>query len=55
VEYPEKIVTEIDDLRDRLGDRLDESYVNGMKRALELFMGTAEARQFLTDNGEDSN
>jgi hypothetical protein len=56
MDFDWKILTEITAIRETEGDNREaEAKIRGLKRALELWMGTAEARQFLTDNGEDSN
>jgi hypothetical protein len=54
MEFADKILAEIQGLRGQ-ESWIADARIGGLKRALELFMGTGEARQFLTDNGEDSN
>jgi hypothetical protein len=51
--YPDRVMRDITSLRETLPDtRENYSYISGMKRALALYMGSDEARQYLSDNGE---
>lgn len=53
--FAQKILREIRTRRNRDDTHENEAHISGLKRALELYLGTDEARQYLTDNGESSN